>query len=566
MASNELLQGLIEATLAGSAAALLVLALRRPMRAAFGAQVAYALWLLPALAMLATLLPAATIAVERLPATPALVLSADIAVTAAAVQPGLDIAALLLVLWLCGALLAAGWLWRAQAAFRRGLGQLLPHGDALRAQAASAGLPATLGLWRPRIVLPSDFEERFDPAQRALVLAHERRHVARLDPWANAATALLRCLCWFNPLFHLAAARMRHDQELACDADVLAAHPQQRRRYGDALLNVQLALQTAPLGCHFGFGHPLKERIMLLNRERPALRMRRAGMALLGLAAGATAWSVWAAQPPRTQVLPATGDFTAEIEYSADAGAPARSVLSKRFGESFTLPGGAGGNDMAITARVQPVRMQGKLAYDIAMRVEQDGKQIASPRMVVRDGQPASLRQGEDVAGRFRGIDLRMQVAARDPQAALKGARTLPPPPPPAAPTAPPVPPAPPRMAAPPPPAAPAPPPPRPVIAALQSGSVDQASRALHPPRYPAEALKEGSTGVTVLVVDIDAHGGVTGTRVERSSGDARLDLAAQEAAAKWRFTPAMKKGRAVAGKVRVPVEFALDKPTQQAG
>ena len=313
MASNELLQGLIEATVAGSAAAALVLALRRPMRAAFGAQVAYALWLLPALAMLATLLPAATIAVERLPATPALVLSADIAVTAAAVQPGLDIAALLLVLWLCGALLAAGWLWRAQAAFRRGLGQLLPHGDALRAQAASAGLPATLGLWRPRIVLPSDFEERFDPAQRALVLAHERRHVARLDPWANAATALLRCLCWFNPLFHLAAARMRHDQELACDADVLAAHPQQRRRYGDALLNVQLALQTAPLGCHFGFGHPLKERIMLLNRERPALRMRRAGMALLALAAGATAWSVWAAQPPRTQVLPAAGDFIAKI-------------------------------------------------------------------------------------------------------------------------------------------------------------------------------------------------------------------------------------------------------------
>lgn len=299
---------------------------------------------------------------------------------------------------------------------------------------------------------------------------------------------------------------------------------------------------------------------MLLNRERPALRMRRAGMALLALAAGATAWSVWAAQPPRTQVLPAAGDFIAKIEYSRDAGTPARSVLSKRFGESFTLPDGAGGNDIAITARVQPVRMQGKLAYDIAMRIEQDGKQIASPRMVVRDGQPASLRQGQDVAGRFRGMDLRMQVAARDPQAALKGARTLPPPPPP-------VPPAPPRMAAPPPPAAPAPPPPpRPVIAALQSGSVDQASRALHPPRYPVEALKEGSTGVTVLVVDIDAYGGVTGTRVERSSGDARLDLAAQEAAAKWRFTPAMKKGRAVAGKVRVPVEFALDKPTQQAG
>lgn len=564
MAGNELLQGLIEATLAGSAAVLLVLALRRPVRAASGAQVAYALWLLPPLAMLATLLPAATVVVERLPVAQALMLPAGAAMAAAPVQQHIDLATGLLALWMVGALAGAGWLWRAQAVFRRGLGLLLPHGDALRAQAASAGLPATLGLWRPRIVLPADFEERFDPPQRALVLAHERRHIARLDPWANAAAALLRCLFWFNPLFHLAAARMRHDQELACDADVLAAHPRQRRRYGNALLNAQLALQTAPLGCHFGFGHPLKERIMLLNRERPALWMRRAGMALLALAAGATAWSVWAAQPPRTQVLPAAGDFTLQVEYSRDAATPAQSVLTKRFGESFALPAGAAGDDVAITARVQPVRMQGKLAYDIAMRVEQDGKQIASPRMVVRDGQPASLRQGQDVAGRFRGIDLRVQVAARDPQAALKGAPTLPPPSPPAAP---PVPPAPRGMAVPPPPAAPAPPPPpTPAVAVLQPGAVDQASRALHPPRYPAEALKEGKTGITVLVVDIDARGGVTGTRVERSSGDARLDGAAQEAAAKWRFTPAMKQGRPVASKVRVPVEFAQDEPTQQAG
>lgn len=303
---------------------------------------------------------------------------------------------------------------------------------------------------------------------------------------------------------------------------------------------------------------------MLLNRERPAPRMRRTGMALLALAAGATAWSVWAAQPPRTQVLPAAGDFTLQIEYSRDTATPVQSVLTKRFGESFVLPASAAGDDVAITARVQPVRMQGKLAYDIAMRVEQDGKQIASPRMVVRDGQPASLRQGQDVAGRFRGIDLRMQVAARDPQAALKGAPILPPPP---APAAPPVPPAPQGMAVPPPPAAPAPPPPpRPAVAVLQPGAVDQASRALHPPRYPAEALKEGKTGITVLVVDIDARGGVTGTRIERSSGDARLDGAAQEAAANWRFTPAMKQGRPVASKVRVPVEFAQDEPTQQAG
>ena len=636
MASNELLQGLIEATLAGSAAVLLVLALRRPMRAAFGAQVAYALWLLPALAMLATLLPAATIAVERLPAGPALVLPAGAPMSAAPMQHGIDIAAGLLVLWVVGALAGAAWLWRMQAVFRRGLGPLLPHGDALRAQAASAGLPATLGLWRPQVVLPSDFEERFDLAQRALVLAHERRHVARLDPWANAAAALLRCLFWFNPLFHLAAARMRHDQELACDADVLADHPRQRRRYGDALLNVQLALQSAPLGCHFGFGHPLKERIAMLAHSvsTPRRRLGAGALACLLLGGG---YAAWAAQPPvlAAPVSPAavsSNRITVDIVLQVDGDAPRPLRIVSEAGKPFSMEMEANGKRFAIAGTASRIENHGKPALALQMRIDENGRRIAEPKLVVLNRQPATIRLGTEspaqgAGGAFKGVQVditltdaaangvtlqRNQTGLRDMVSALARDRGMT-----VAglelipeqqkvsmslddvpletvlalvgqsmaldarvvgkrielsrksPAAPPAPPAPPQIAAPvlpPPPATPAPPPPEPAIAALQSGRVDSASRALYPPRYPADALKEGKTGVVVLVVDIDARGAVTGMKVERSSGDARFDAAALESAAKWKFTPATKKGRAVASKVRVPVEFALDSPAQQAG
>lgn len=420
MASNELLQGLIEATLAGSAAILLVLALRRPLRRAFGARAAYALWLLAPLAVQATLLPAATVDAGHLPLAQALVLPATFTAPAASAPEVIDWNALLSGLWLAGVAASAAWLWRMQVAFRRSLGHLLPQGDALRAQAAIAGLPATLGLWHPQVVLPADFESRFDAAQQALVLAHERRHIARRDAWANAAAALLRCLFWFDPLFHLAAARMRHDQELACDADVLAAHPRQRRRYGDALLNAQLALQTAPLGCHFGFGHPLKERIAMLGTSACSPMRRFSGTALVAVLGCGVAFAAWAVQPQTASSGP-------------------------------------------VPQQVAPV-------------------ESAAPR--------------------------------NDP---------------------------------------------------LQPGHVLGESRALHPPRYPADALKEGKTGVTVLVVEIDAQGGVTGVKIDRSSGDARLDAAAQEAAARWRFMPAMKQGKPVASKVRVPVEFAMDEPGDAA-
>ena len=59
MGATELLQGLLEATVATSLATILVLGLRRPLRAAFGARTAYAAWALVPASLLAVLLPEA---------------------------------------------------------------------------------------------------------------------------------------------------------------------------------------------------------------------------------------------------------------------------------------------------------------------------------------------------------------------------------------------------------------------------------------------------------------------------------------------------------------------------
>ena len=90
---------------------------------------------------------------------------------------------------------------------------------------------------------------------------------------------------------------------------------------------------------------------------------------------------------------------------------------------------------------------------------------------------------------------------------------------------------------------------------------VNISSRMTNPPAYPADAMQEGKEGTVWLVVDINAQGVVTGAKVERSSGDTRLDQAALSAVPKWTFNPAMKNGKAVAGQVRVPIEFAMHEP-----
>lgn len=58
---SDVIAFLLEANLALAVAVLLVLALRKPVRAAFGARSAYALWLIVPLAILALLIPARTI-------------------------------------------------------------------------------------------------------------------------------------------------------------------------------------------------------------------------------------------------------------------------------------------------------------------------------------------------------------------------------------------------------------------------------------------------------------------------------------------------------------------------
>ncbi|MHB8913038.1 MAG: M56 family metallopeptidase, partial [Lysobacter sp.] len=163
---------LLETTLVGSAAVLLVLILRRPLRNACGAAVAYAAWALVPAAVIAVALPAATVTVA---AAPVAILSnaATVPLAVVPIAVPFDAAPWLLVAWLAGMAVMVLRLGRQQRAFRRGLGQLRPRADGLQQAESVAGLPAALGLLRPAIVVPADFDSRYSREERELMHAHE---------------------------------------------------------------------------------------------------------------------------------------------------------------------------------------------------------------------------------------------------------------------------------------------------------------------------------------------------------------------------------------------------------
>jgi bla regulator protein BlaR1 len=294
----------IEALVASTVLMLVVLALRGPVAARFGAHAAYLLWLLPASRMVLPRLPEAAAPIRAVPihfdisrlvAANAASPQAAAAIPAAT-QPGIDWLIVALVVWLGGAAVYLAWqlgrhhrfmtvaLERAAPGFRRG-------GIKVRLSPVVSG-PLAAGIFHRHILLPDDFEHRYNGAEQQLALAHELAHHRRGDLIANSVALVMLALHWFNPIAHFAYRAFRADQELACDATVLAAAPDARSDYGRALIKSARA-GMPPVACALGPATQLKRRMKMIAHSTGSRPLRIVGASLavltVGLGLGLTA-------------------------------------------------------------------------------------------------------------------------------------------------------------------------------------------------------------------------------------------------------------------------------------
>lgn len=78
-------------------------------------------------------------------------------------------------------------------------------------------------------------------------------------------------------------------------------------------------------------------------------------------------------------------------------------------------------------------------------------------------------------------------------------------------------------------------------------------------PPYPRRSRQLGEQGVVIVTVTVDVTGTPTGVELKASSGFERLDEAALEAVAEWRFEPAIIGDQVAVGVVDVTVRFQLE-------
>ncbi|QJU58685.1 hypothetical protein HL653_13730 [Sphingomonas sp. AP4-R1] len=356
-------QWIVETLSMSSLLMLLVLIVRRPVSRWFGARVAYALWLIPLVRMVLPPVPG-----HHMLLKPFAVLTATAEMTAPAnvnldlglaapeplglppelqaaldtgpVPAGPDWISLLIGAWLAGAALFFGW---QMLRYRLFVARAMRGATHLSTSAGveifvSDGVegPIASGVMRRRIFLPRDFLDRYSSSERRQALLHEGAHHDRKDLLANVAAIGIVALHWWNPIAHIAYRCFRADQELACDATVLAdAAPEELYAYGSAL--VKSTVGRAPAAaCAFNRTDEIKRRLTMIKRGRLGFGRRAAGVMLATVATvaglGATASGGRAAvrietgaATPAAAVAPASPDMS----LAEDMAAPVRAKATQ---------------------------------------------------------------------------------------------------------------------------------------------------------------------------------------------------------------------------------------------
>ncbi len=111
-------------------------------------------------------------------------------------------------------------------------------------------VPFVLGLWKPRIYLPSNMPME----SLEYVIAHERTHIRRRDPWKKMVSFTITCMHWFNPLAWVAFYFFGKDMEMACDEEtVLGLGMAHKQDYATVLLSWSFGKKLFP-GAPLAFG------------------------------------------------------------------------------------------------------------------------------------------------------------------------------------------------------------------------------------------------------------------------------------------------------------------------
>ncbi|HSX56371.1 MAG TPA: M56 family metallopeptidase [Sphingomonas sp.] len=400
----------VETFVATTLLMLLVLAIRKPVSRHFGPNIAYALWALPVLRLALPPLPESWRASAETPVAAASevityymvdpIMVPQAAATAARVPVDaapIDWLPVVAGLWAAGALAFLAYHLIAHGRFcarllrRAKIERTVAEGRVHVIETDAATGPLAFGIWRKYVAFPRDFNERYDPLERNLALAHELGHHLRGDLIANWIALVVLALHWFNPVAWRAFRAFRADQEMACDALVLSGRaPALRHAYGRAIVKSAHG-GAVSAACHLHTINELKGRLKMLSKHDRKSRTRitagvtgAAALTLAGLAL--TASGTQAAANLRADVGDAIG---VDLQDAPAAPTPPAAPASPEAIEAPEPPAAPAAPEGARTVKKIRIVTRDK---DGNVTVNEDVHTVgAHKRLVIKDGKVVDI-------------------------------------------------------------------------------------------------------------------------------------------------------------------------------
>ena len=212
-----------------------------------------------------------------------------------------DIAAILALLWLIGAIGYFAVHIGRYISFKRGLRRLYRDIDDERIYAvleqekqrlgisknirlklfSATDTPLLTGLFRPEIILP---HTAYTDDEMHLILRHELFHLKRNDILYQFITLIFVSLHWFNPFVYLMARAVEIDGETSCDEKTLTGKAYEERIfYGEMLLKflkTSTQKRSYMTTTFFGGKKGMKKRLNLI-KSKTARKKGTAAMAVV---------------------------------------------------------------------------------------------------------------------------------------------------------------------------------------------------------------------------------------------------------------------------------------------
>lgn len=104
--------------------------------------------------------------------------------------------------------------------------------------------PSTIGIFRPKIVMPEAIMNEYDRKEIQTILLHEKTHIRLGHLLFYFLWDVLRVLLWINPLFIIGTKFFREDMEEICDRVTIQRSKGKPYAYGQLLLKSMKVLQA----------------------------------------------------------------------------------------------------------------------------------------------------------------------------------------------------------------------------------------------------------------------------------------------------------------------------------